>query len=325
MTENISRKRSWLKWLIIALAIILALLLIALMAVPPMIMANMIRGPILFDTVYTADEYNLETVTHQLETRDGLGITAYEVAAANPKAVIIFLSGIHNPSVTAFFGHAAYFLDYDYAAFLIEMRAHGSSEGERIELGYSEIYDVEAAVLHIQSDESYSGLPVIVYGLSMGGATAINAAGQIEGIDGLVSLSAYSSWPDVFTDNMIQMGAPAFYTAMQKPFVRLYLGLLFGFSTWDHVPVHNIALLEERPALIMHSSADSQIPFASFERLQSKAPDHVETWVRSGDYHFMADAEHFLNPAQDPEYIEVVLNFLENHFAVQSDDACCTG
>ena len=41
-----------------------------------------------------------------------------------------FLSGIHNPSVTAFFGHAKMMADNGYFSLLIEMRSHGRSEGK---------------------------------------------------------------------------------------------------------------------------------------------------------------------------------------------------
>ncbi len=45
----------------------------------------------------------------------------------------------------------------------------------------------------ITDDPKYARAPIVVYGMSMGGASAINAVGQVAEIDGLVSLSAYSS------------------------------------------------------------------------------------------------------------------------------------
>ena len=56
----------------------------------------------------------------------------------------------------------------------------------------------------------------------MGGATAINSIGEIEEIDGLISLSAYSSWVDVFYDNMVSLGIPKFVATIEKPFVWLF-------------------------------------------------------------------------------------------------------
>ena len=64
----------------------------------------------------------------------------------------------------------------------------------------------------------------------MGGATAINSIGEIEEIDGLISLSAYSSWADVFCDNMVELGIPRLIANLEKPFVWLYLGFDYGFD-----------------------------------------------------------------------------------------------
>ena len=37
------------------------------------------------------------------------------------------------------------------------------------------------------------GVPIVIQGVSMGGAIAINAFGQLEDIDGLIAASAYSN------------------------------------------------------------------------------------------------------------------------------------
>jgi len=89
------------------------------------------------------------------------------------------------------------------------MRAHGESEGNMICLGYKEFLDTKAIVQYIKNDSTYRNVPVVVFGLSMGGVTAINSIGEIPEIDGLISLSAYSSWEEVFCELM----------AYQNPFL----------------------------------------------------------------------------------------------------------
>jgi uncharacterized protein len=64
-------------------------------------------------------------------------------------------------------------LDEGYASILLEMRVHGESEGEVIALGYEEYLDVQAVVDYIKRNHSYSGVPIVVYGLAMGGAAAV--------------------------------------------------------------------------------------------------------------------------------------------------------
>jgi uncharacterized protein len=43
---------------------------------------------------------------------------------------------------------------------------------------------------------------MVAYGFSLGCATAINAAGVTPAINGVVSLSAFSSWSDVFVGSV---------------------------------------------------------------------------------------------------------------------------
>lgn len=105
------------------LTLLLLISISAFTAVPHFMMKDMLE-PVEFNRTYEASEFNLTSQTRYLTTTDGLSIIAHEVKAEEPKAVIIFLSGIHNPSVTAFFGHAKMLLAHDYASFLVEMRAH---------------------------------------------------------------------------------------------------------------------------------------------------------------------------------------------------------
>lgn len=289
------------------------ILLIAgiLMAIPLLVMNPMVNKHVDFNKLYTAAEYNLEAQHLFVTTEDGLKISAFEVSAENPKAVIICLSGIHNPSATIYFGHARLFKEYGYATVLFDMRAHGESEGDLITLGYREILDTKAVVKYIKDNPAYNNVPVIVFGLSMGGVTAINSTGEIPEIDGLISLSAFSAWEDIFFE-MMSGQAPLFLAKMVKPFVPLVTSVKFRANVWAHRPISAIEKLGNRPALLMHTSGDSQVPFSNFERIVNHAPAHVETFVREGDIHLITES--FENPAQDSVYASTIINFLTRNF-----------
>ena len=305
-----SRIRLFIKGAFIAIPLLLVLLLVA---TPPLIMKSWVNQHVDFSETHDPSEFDVSANKIGLTTEDGVNVVAYEVAVEDPRAIVVFLSGIHNPSVTAFFGHAKLLADHQYGSILLEMRAHGESEGNVITLGYEEPQDVKAVVDYIKQHDS--DVPVLVFGLSMGGATAINAIGNLTDIAGLISLSAYSSWEDAFCDNMINMGAPTFYAYLQKPFVKLYTTLKYGLGTYSMTPKHQIKKLGSRPALLIHSVGDSQVPFASFMRLIANAPAHVEVWVTSGDNHMILQNEQeFFDPARNQEYAQKILGFLNTHF-----------
>lgn len=309
---NRNKRRRPRKILFAILALLVLVGLGALVAVPPLVMGDMINLHVEFGTIYKAEDYGLEARELALQTSDGYSISAFEVEAQDPKGVVIFISGIHNPSVTAFYGHARMLQEQGYASILYDMRAHGKSSGNLIGLGYRETPDTQAVVDYIKTREAYNDIPIVVYGVSMGGAVAINSIGQIPEIAGLVSMSAYSSWEDVFVDSMLAMGAPAVLTKVQRPFVKLYSVYKFGRETANMYPEKQIQSLKDRPALIMHSTGDSQVPFASFERIVEAAPNHVETWTRQGDHHMLSTD--FLHPENDPEYAQRVLEFFAENF-----------
>ena len=297
----------------VALIVIIGtvLILLAVMVMIPFVIITPMVQPVAFSMTFDPGEFGLDAHRVSLVTEDNLELEAYLVHTDNPKAVVIFLSGIHNPPVSAFFGHSRMLADHGYASLLVEMRAHGNSEGSRIALGFEEHLDVRAAVDMIKADEQLRQVPIVTYGLSMGGAVAINAAGVIPEIDAVISLSAFSAWEDVFTDNMTAMGAPKFFAGMLRPFVKLYITITYGPRSLTHSPKHQITHMGDRPILLMHSRQDSQIPFASFERLKAASPDHAQTWVREGDYHFILKQNTFLTPEKDEAYRDIVLEFLK--------------
>ena len=54
-------------------------------------------------------------------------------------------------------------------------------------------------------------------------------------IDGLISLSAYSNWADVFCDNMVELGVPKFIAELEKPFVWIYLYFNYGNNPFERL------------------------------------------------------------------------------------------
>lgn len=283
-----------------------------LITIPVLVMNSMVNMHVNFDEVWTAEDFGIEAEHFFVTTDDELKISAYEVSVENPKAIIICMSGIHNPSATVYFGHARFFRENNYATILFDMRAHGESDGDMICLGYKEYLDTKAIVKHIKADSAYKNIPIVVFGLSMGGSIAINSIGEIPEISGLISLAAYSSWEDVFYELMAYQ-SPIFLAKMVKPFVPLVALVKYKVNIWSIKPVKEIKKLGNRPALIMHTKEDSQVPYSNFERIIHHAPLHVKTFVREGDIHFITES--FTEPEKDIEYSTKILDFLDSNFS----------
>lgn len=311
-----SKRKLKIKKILLTLFIFIIVIFIGIFAImPPYISEDMVNIHVDFNKYYSSEDYGITSKELTLKTSDGIRIAAHEVYVEKPKAVVIFISGIHNPSVTAFFDHSRLLKENGYASILYEMRAHGESEGDLVSLGLKEYLDTQAVVDYITSNPDYKDVPIVVFGVSMGGTTAINSIGQTEEIDGLISISAFSSFEDVFVDNMELMGVPKLICTIEKPFVKLYLGFKYGFDVYNINPKNEIKKLGNRPALIMHTKGDSEVPFNSFERIVASAPDHIETWTRDEDLHFFVKDDALDNLKLDSEYSNKIISFLNKNFA----------
>ena len=266
---------------------------------------------------YDSLSYGIPSERITLTTDDSLSIAAWRTRADDTKGTFIILSGIQNPSVTAFFGYAKMLADNGWDSLLIEMRARSESEGDEIGFGMTEWLDVKAGVDFLTNDTQAMDLPIVTMGTSMGGATVITAAGELPEIDAVISISAFSSLPDMFVDYMAISGVPKVISVMDTPFVNMYLGFHFGFDALNYSPINAIDKLGKRPILMMHSTEDTQVPYSHFETLLKKANQNnidVSTFIREGDEHFICYDQYNNDPTQDTEFCQAILDFLAVNF-----------
>lgn len=286
--------------------------LIILAVLPSLVTGSLINDHVQYPKVYTPEDFGLHATRLTLETKDGLFLAAWEVEVACPRATLIFLGGLNHPSVTAFFGHAKFLAEHGYASLLVELRAHGESSGEQVGLGYTEHLDVLAAMDYLKRQKRYEQAPLVAYGVDLGGAAALNAAGLYPELAGVISIGAFSSWADLFRDNLYFSGTPLTLALLEKPFVQLYTLVKFGFQARTIVPQLQIKNLGTRPAFIIHSQDDEQVSAINVDRIMKRAPNQVETWIREGSEHLVC--RDFLDPEKDQDYVERILRFLTRHF-----------
>lgn len=267
--------------------------------------------------IYKPEEFGLDTVESILATKDGFNIWISEVSVDKPKAIIIYLSGIQQPSVTYFYGHSKWMKSKGYASILLEVRGHGRSDGEKVCLGYEEAADVEAVVEYIKKQEKYKDVPIVFHGVSMGGAIAINAFGSIDEADGLIAMSAYSSFEEVVCDQMANYHIPKLIRDIEKPLVRGYLKFIFGDKVDQMKPIKQIESIGDRPALLIACTGDTEVSPDNTQRLLDEAPESCEVWLRDSWEHFIIQECDFMNMEQDEEYCKKILDFLEERVIKQ--------
>ncbi|MGN1376247.1 MAG: alpha/beta hydrolase [Prevotella sp.] len=265
-----------------------------------------------YNKIYDARQFGLKAPDSlRLKTSDGYNIFAYEITPERPRGVVICLSGIENPSVTAYYGHAAKFYKHDIATIMPDLRGHGKSDGNRICIAYEEAADVKAITDYIKGQDKYKDVPVIIMGVSMGGSVAIRSIGNNKDIDAIISLSAFSSFEDFISANR-EAFLPNIPATEIDNVTAEAVRRMFGKDSRTSSPIYALRGLDNRPMLLMHSRNDSQVPFCCYEKILSEAAKYtksIDTLVVDGDEHFIC--KDFTMPVNDKEYLDKILSFIK--------------
>jgi uncharacterized protein len=186
---------------------------------------------------------------------------------------------------------------------MLDLRAHGKSEGERVTVGYQEARDVRGALSWLE-ERGFDPEDVVLHGWSLGGAAVVRAAPGT-GVAAVVEEAAYADLLPLLRDRIPEAsGLPAFFT----PGILLMGRLVLGIDYRAVRPEEEAAQLyrEGVPFMIIHSHDDEMIPFEHAEALAAAHPG-ATFWAVKGYGHVAAYAH--------PEYKERLLAFLDQAVA----------
>ncbi len=234
----------------------------------------------------TPASFDLAFEEIELRASDAVKLSGWWVPAAEPSGTVVLVHGLNRRRIEMV-KKVPFLNEAGWNALLFDLRHHGESEGERRTYGFYEKLDTDAAIAW--SRERSPG-PVVLWGVSMGAATATLAAAADGGVAGLVCDSSYRSLSDT---------------------VRHHLGLFRGFRWWMRLvpswPTADVALywigrrggfdpdaidivaaahqLEGRPCLFVCNSNDRRMPSEIAFELQAAAGPQSKVLVVPGDSH----------------------------------------
>jgi fermentation-respiration switch protein FrsA (DUF1100 family) len=234
-----------------------------------------------------------------IQSTDGLELAGWWVPGNDSSQAVVLVSGIEGDmSDRHVLKTASVYAGADYAVLMIDLRAQGRSEGERVTMGYKEVRDVRGALLWL-NERGFAPGEVVLHGFSLGGATVLQAAPE-SGVAAVVEESAYSDLPLILRQQLPKVsGLPPFFT----PGIFLMGKLFLGIDPWAVRPEEDARRLCEEGIrlLIIHSKDDEAVPFKHAERISQACPE-AAFWKIEGYRHVGAYAH--------PRYRERLLNFL---------------
>lgn len=232
-------------------------------------------------------------------TDDGVTLDGWLIPAVrDTRAAVVLLHGFswHRVPWLSMF---VPWLRERYHVLQFDFRGHGASDPAATTLGTAERRDVAAAVRLLES----RGLgPIALYGISMGGATAILAGAELP-VAAVVADAAYADIRNPIANRMREARLP-----LPGLGSRLVVaGAAVRARTRLISPIDRVADLAPRGLLLIAPRADRLVDWRQSVRLHDAAGEPKELYVVDGAAHGEA------RMVGGAEYERRVLGFLERH------------
>jgi len=271
----------------------------------------------------------MDTFEWKWKARDGLELYARGWKPEAPKAVVVLVHG-HGEHVNRYHHVAAALTQAGYALQGFDLRGHGQSGGQR---GHTPTYENlldDITDFIAEAQKRYPGLPVFLYGHSMGGNQVINYV--LRTPNGLKGVIATGPWlklafdppaAQVLVAKLLNSLISSFSLASglnqealsrdpevvrkyvadplvhDKISVRLYTGMYaHGFWALEHAAELKI------PMLLMHGSADKLTSAPASQEFAKKAGKFVTLRIWNGFYHEIH------NEPEQAEVLQVMVGWL---------------
>ena len=236
---------------------------------------------------------------------DGIRLHSYFLPAEKTSdRLVIGLHGYTSEGLGSFASHARFFHKQGFDVLMLDLRAHGQSEGDYIGFGVLDRFDCLDWINYVE--KRFDGKKrILLHGTSMGAATALMTLGFDElpgSVKGVVSDCAYTSPYDVFVHILKR-------DYHLPPFPIMNINAVMcrekaGYSFNDYSALTALRKTD-RPVLFIHGAEDNFVPVRMvYDNADACASPH-ELLIVPGAGH---GASYYENTAL---YEEAELQFIE--------------
>lgn len=226
--------------------------------------AYLMQGKMLYfplrEITATPRDIGLDFEKVTLMTGDNVRISAWYIPARHQRGVVLFCHG-NAGNISHRLDSIRIFHDLNLGVFIFDYRGYGESEGSPGEQGtYA---DAEAAWRYLVGDRAIAQEKIILFGRSLGGAVAAEAALR-HAARALIIESSFTSVPELGSD--------------LYPWLPVRLLSRYHYRTGEKVRVIGI------PKLFIHSPDDEIIPFEHGKRLFEQAGEPKDFFMIRGGH-----------------------------------------
>ena len=234
----------------------------------------------------TPASFDLKFEEVSFNAPDGVPLSAWWVPAADARGTVVLVHGL-NRSRIEMVKKTPFLNRKGWNALLFDLRHHGQSGGTVSSFGHFEKQDVHAAT---ELARKRSPGAVVLWGVSLGGASATLAAAEDPEVAALVCDSSYRSLRDTVDHHLTLARTWRWWMRVVPRWpvgaeVLYWIGRRGGFDV-DAVDIRAAAArLGERPALFVCNSGDRRMPVEIAFDLKAAAGDHARVLVVPGNSH----------------------------------------
>lgn len=237
-------------------------------------------------------------------SHDGLTLHAYEIKSPVPSATwIIEVHGYMGEGKDMARCSKVYQED-GYHLLIPDLRGHGLSEGDYVGMGWDDRFDMLSWIDYlIEKDPE---IQIVLYGVSMGGATVMMTAGEAlpPQVKAIIEDCGYSTAWEEFSYNLETLFELPTYPLM--PVANLVTKVRAGYFLSEASSIKQVAK-SKTPILFIHGKEDTFVPFFMLDEVYNAATCEKEKLVIPG-------AAHAACAEMEPElYKQTVKSFLDKH------------
>lgn len=237
-------------------------------------------------------------------SRDGLKISGWFIPAENAVGAIILCHG-HPANRMEMLPRARTLHPAGFHLLLFDFRSLGESEGKLCSIGLHETQDLQGAADYLFQRTEMRGLPLGVYGISMGGAVAIMTAAKDDRFAAVATHGAYADLDTAITQRgrMILGPLGRLFSAPTAFFGRRWLP-----CEPRHVsPVMVIEKIAPRPILIFHGARDISVNPADGKALYAAAEQPKSLRILPRSWHIT------VHPSERAAYDRELIAFFQGN------------
>jgi uncharacterized protein len=232
---------------------------------------------------------------------EGLRLRAWLWTGTPERPAIVIVHGLSD-SLESYLEHAQPFQQRGHTVLLLDLRAHGGSQGTLTTLGGREKADVTAAMDELRK-RGLARAGIVLMGHSMGAVAVLLAAADVNDVRGVIAEAPYDTYRNTIVHHArLLYGLP--------PWVPL-IPVAIAITEWradfraDDVDCVAAARRIRAPLLAIVDGNDARMTEEIVRRIYDAHPGPKALWVAAGAYHVGAILR--------PEHWPRILSFLETN------------